>query len=66
MTNVEALKNLFEAMGGDPDDFNADINPEAINLLAGLVATAVLPAVTAADDGKILKVVDGAWAAVSE
>lgn len=63
MTNVEALKTLFVAMGGDEDDFNVTTNPEAISLLAGVAATAVLPVVDDTDEGKILKVVDGKWAA---
>ena len=68
MSNVEALKKLFVAMGGDPDDFNVNTNPEAIDMIASIASTALapeLPAVTAEDDGKILKVVDGAWAVAS-
>lgn len=38
MTNVEALKNLFEAFGGDPADV-ADMTQSAdvINAIAGVV-----------------------------
>ena len=64
MTNVEALKALFIALGGDEDDFDATTNPEAISALAGVVAGGTLPEVSAYDDGKVLTVVDGAWAAV--
>lgn len=65
--NVEALKALYVALGGDADDV-ADISliSEMINAnatVAAGVAGATLPAVTAVDNGKILKVVDGAWAA---
>lgn len=65
--NVTALKALYVALGGDADDV-ADVTLisdmiNAISTLAAGIAGATLPAVTAADDGKILKVVDGAWAA---
>ena len=65
MTNIEALKKVYIALGGDADDFNATTNPEAIDLVASAVAAAVapeLPEVTAANDGDMLKVVDGKWA----
>lgn len=65
MTNIEALKKVYIALGGDADDFNATTNPEAIDLVASAVAAAVapeLPKVTAANDGDMLKVVDGKWA----
>lgn len=66
MTNVEALKLVYAALGGDADDV-AEIteNPEmiaAIAPVAAAVVAAVLPEVTAADNGKVLKVVDGKWA----
>lgn len=64
MTTVEALKDLYVALGGDADDFNATTNPEAVELIASVVATAIaaeLPEVTASDNGKVLKVVDGEW-----
>lgn len=65
--NVEALKALYVALGGDADDV-ADISLisemiKAIATVAAGVAGATLPEVTVADDGKVLKVVDGAWAA---
>lgn len=65
MLNIDALKNVYVALGGDADDFTATTNDEAINLVATVIPTAlggVLPAVTAADNGDILKVVDGEWA----
>lgn len=66
-TNVQALKNLYEQLGGDPADV-ADIstNADMINAIASLVSASggvSLPAVTAADNGKVLTVVDGEWAA---
>ena len=68
MTNVEALKKVYVALGGDADDFTATTNPEAIDLVASVISTAVapeLPAVTSEDNGDILKVVNGAWAKAS-
>lgn len=69
MSNVEALKELYEAFGGDPDDFDAQTNPEAILLVADAAKKAmgsVLPAVKApGDNGKVLTVVNGEWAAAA-
>lgn len=67
--NITALQALYVALGGDADDV-AELNtiPEMINAIATVaagVADATLPAVTAANDGDILKVVDGEWAAVT-
>jgi len=67
MNNVEALKALYEAFGGNAEDVaNMSTNAEVINALAELAAATggTLPAVTDADDGKVLTVVDGKWAAV--
>ena len=61
MTNVEALKGLYVAMGGDADDFTAQTNPEAIDLLKTVLPQG-LPEVSSTNNGKILKVVDGEWA----
>lgn len=65
MTNVDALKTVFVALGGDEDDFDATTNPEAITALVDVIADAILPTVSADDDGKVLTVVDGKWAAVT-
>lgn len=68
MGNVEALKALYVAMGGAAEDVaNLTLNSEVIAALADVaaaVAANVLPEVTDADDGKVLTVVDGKWAAV--
>lgn len=66
MTNVEALKALYKALGGDESDV-AEINTIAdmIAEIATVAATATapeLPAVTAAENGKVLKVTNGKWA----
>lgn len=65
MGNVDALKALYVAMGGAAEDAeNLSLNAEVISALAdvaAVVAQNILPEVTAADDGKILKVVDGKW-----
>lgn len=63
-TNVEALKRLYVALGGKATDV-ADLNTSSgvIDAIAGVAAKAIeLPKVTADDNGKVLKVVDGAWA----
>lgn len=66
---IDALRNLYVALGGDAEDV-ADlvIIPDLINAIAtqaALIVTAAntkeLPTVTATDNGKILKVVDGEW-----
>lgn len=66
--NVDALKALYVALGGDADDV-ADISliSEMIKAIATVVPTssALLPTVTATNNGDILKVVDGAWTAVT-
>lgn len=67
---IDALRNLYVALGGDAEDV-ADlvIIPDLINAIATQAASIVtaantkeLPTVTASDNGKILKVVDGEWA----
>ena len=67
MTNPEALKALYAALGGNPTDVaNMDTNPDVIYAIATLIsggATNPLPAVTAADNGKVLTVVSGKWEA---
>lgn len=63
-STVTALKALYVALGGDADDVAAlTLIPDIINLIAALVTASggVLPAVDAEDNGKVLKVADGAW-----
>ena len=74
-STIEALQALYVAMGGELTDTYNDIAngeavgnfvtiPDMINAIAELKAneTPELPAVTSADNGKVLKVVDGEWA----
>lgn len=65
-TTVDALKTLYVALGGDADDVkNISLIPDMITAIATVAATATapeLPAVTAADNGRVLKVADGKWA----
>lgn len=69
-TTVNALKNLYVALGGTAADVaNLVTIPDMINAIAtvaGEVATAAgtaeLPKVTAADNDKVLTVVSGKWA----
>lgn len=68
MTNVEALKALYVALGGDADEVaNANTNAELIAALAGVLpeSGATLPEVDATNNGDILTVVNGKWAAVT-
>lgn len=78
-TTVKALQALYVALGGDLTDTHEGIAngvavsdyvtiPDMINAIAAHVGSggaAELPVVTAEDDGKVLTVVDGAWAADS-
>lgn len=73
---ITALQALYVALGGQlTDTYDAIasgapvsdyvIIPDMINAIAAHVGSggaAELPAVTATDNGKVLKVVDGEWA----
>jgi hypothetical protein len=64
MTNVEALKEVYIALGGSAEDFTATTNDEAIHLISTVIAAAIsaeLPKVTTSDNGKVLTVVAGKW-----
>ena len=66
MLNLAALKDVYVALGGDADDFTATPNAEGIALIATVAsAGSGLPEVSAADNGSVLTVVDGEWAAVA-
>lgn len=67
MNNVEALKGLYVALGGDADDV-ADISliADMITEIAKVAVTAIeLPVVTSEDNGDVLTVVNGKWAKAS-
>lgn len=74
MTTVDALKSLYTALGGKSTDTYSTIAggiavsdyvliPDCISAIAEVAGSTIeLPAVTAEDNGSVLKVVDGAWA----
>lgn len=68
-TNVDALKNLFKAFGGSEETVaNMTTSAEVINALASHVSgggAAELPAVTSSNNGQVLTVVSGKWAAAA-
>lgn len=67
MTNVEALKALYVALGGDADDVaNANTNAELIAALAGVLpesGESLLPDPSTLSNGDMLKVSGGKWVA---
>ena len=68
-TTITALTGLYVALGGNADTVaNITVIPDMINAITALIAggsTNELPAVTATDNGKVLTVVSGKWAAAS-
>lgn len=65
MDNVNALKELYVALGGNAEDVaNETTNAGMILAIADNIGKSggILPAVTATDNGSVLKVADGAWA----
>lgn len=68
MTTINALKNLYKALGGDLEDVeNVTIIPDMINKIADVVdGAAKLPEVSAEDAGKVLTVnEEGEWEAAA-
>lgn len=65
-TTIDALKNLYVALGGTASTVvDVTLIPDMINAIASLIAdgsTKELPEVSATDNGKVLTVVEGAWA----
>ena len=68
MTNVEALKALYVAIGGDADDVaNVSLTADMIAAIATVLPkdTAYLPEVDATNNGDVLTVKEGKWQAVT-
>lgn len=67
MTNVEALKALYVAFGGNSSAVaNMTTSADVINALALIVPTAIapeLPKVTSSNNGQVLTVDGGKWKA---
>ena len=63
---VEALKGLYSALGGNSANVaDETLIPDMIKHIAALISSGgatVLPHVSSADNGKVLTVVNGAWA----
>ena len=66
---LDALRKLYVALGGNATDVaNLVITPDLINAIATLITaglTEAMPAVTASNNGQVLTVVSGAWAAAT-
>lgn len=65
-TNVEALKEVYVALGGNANNFTATTNNEAIHLISTVIAAAIapeLPKVTSSNNGQVLTVDGGKWKA---
>ncbi len=68
-STITALTGLYVALGGNANTVaNITVIPDMINAITALIAggsTKELPAVTATDNGKVLTVVSGKWAAAT-
>lgn len=68
-TNITALKAIYVALGGSSSTVaNMTIIPDVLNAIATLLASGefgILPSVDSGDNGKVLSVVEGAWAAAN-
>lgn len=63
---LDALRNLYVALGGDADDVaNLVIIPDLINALATLISTQGIAALPTGTDGQILTLDDGEWVAAN-
>lgn len=64
MTILDALKGLYAKLGGKKSPDNIQTIGEALEDITGVAVNGsdALPAVTAADNGDVLTVVEGAWA----
>ena len=69
--NVQALKALYGVLGGTASDVADVLTIDGmITAIADLIDTdglpGALPAVTATENGKIMKVVEGEWALAAD
>lgn len=67
MKITDALKVLYAALGGNPEDVKEmTLNPEIIIAMADVVKSigGSLPSVTLEDNGKVLCVINGTWQAI--
>lgn len=64
MTTIEALFDLYEALGGDADEISTlQTIPEVLEEISEVAGSTIeLPGVSASDNGDVLTVVDGKWA----
>lgn len=64
MTTIEALFDLYEALGGDVDSISTlETIPELLEEISEIAGSTIeLPGVTASDNGDVLTVVGGKWA----
>lgn len=64
MTTIEALFDLYEALGGDADEISTlQTIPEVLEEISEVAGSTIeLPGVSASDNGKVLAVVGGKWA----
>lgn len=64
MTTIEALFDLYEALGGDVDEISTlETIPEVLEEISELAGSTIeLPGVSASDNGDVLTVVGGKWA----
>lgn len=66
---VEALKELYIALGGSaPNVADITLIPDMIKAIAAHISgggVAELPTVSSANNGEVLTVVEGAWAAAA-
>ena len=67
LKTVESIKALYKALGGDEADIAGCVTiPQCIDKITAFVTAGglnQLPVVSASDNGKVLKVVSGEWAA---
>ena len=64
MTTIEALFDLYQALGGDVDEISTlETIPEVLEEISEIAGSTIeLPGVSASDNGDVLTVVDGKWA----